>query len=405
MIFEGIVKGDQYYLKLLAQNVYYIIPTVNVDGAALIESTYRENGKKIWKRGNMRVEVEYSGNCTEVNAGVDLNRNYGFKWAEGEVDDGECQGREAYPGTEAFSESETRAVRDFLISKVNNIKFVFNFHSAGKFMITPINADFPNTLSQNFPEINDIFKEFTKEVKFPYETDIGPASETVGVTVGGSAGDWIVNELHIPAVEPEIGTFDDVEDWFPKSDKIGFQLAHDQLNMLNYAAEKIGNQITLEAVGYKVVAEAAEGKRGRATLVLKVHNHGLSGQIYGDFQIRIANKNFHVLKDQNGRQNPKEELFNKERFHNLPLNIYKGKASNKPGEGPLHPNSVKDIVTNLYFINGLKSRSETVLNIECETGDQHILAEDGTFETTIEYDQFSTSVHSKQVSLSFNKIL
>ena len=120
-------------------------------------------------------------------------------------------------------------------------------------MVTPLNGDLPRTLKSKFPDIYDIFAEFSNDVAFPDQTDIGPVSETADLEVGGSAGDWIVNELHIPAVEPEIGRFQDIEDWFPKTDKIAFQLATDQVNMINYAADKIGNQISLEAIGYKII--------------------------------------------------------------------------------------------------------------------------------------------------------
>ena len=229
----------------------------------------------------MNMQAKSSSNCTVENAGVDLNRNYGYKWGEGQVDAAECQEMEAYPGKEAFSEPETRAIRDFLKS-TPNIKFVFNFHSAGKMMVTPINAEVPMALKSKFPEIHEIFTEFTNEVQFPDQTDIGPASESVGITVGGSAGDWIVNELHIPAVEPEIGFFSDIDDWFPKTDEIAFRLANEQLNMINYAANKVGNEITLSAKGYKVLSNATKSTKGKAVLYLGVYNKGLSDQISPD---------------------------------------------------------------------------------------------------------------------------
>ena len=41
----------------------------------------------------------------------------------------ECQG-DTYRGAHAFSEPETQALRDFMISE-KELKFVYNFHSAG----------------------------------------------------------------------------------------------------------------------------------------------------------------------------------------------------------------------------------------------------------------------------------
>ena len=43
----------------------------------------------------------------------------------------ECEG-DTFRGPHAFSEPETIAMRDWLTSKKDELKFVYNFHSAGK---------------------------------------------------------------------------------------------------------------------------------------------------------------------------------------------------------------------------------------------------------------------------------
>ena len=51
--------------------------------------------------------------CSSVSGGVDLNRNYGYKWGldnEGSSDD-PCD--EGYRGKAPFSEPETQAIRDW----------------------------------------------------------------------------------------------------------------------------------------------------------------------------------------------------------------------------------------------------------------------------------------------------
>jgi len=97
----------------------------------------------------MHVETE---RCGKTVAGVDLNRNYGFMFGEGDGMDTECA--DNYRGKYAFSEPETRAIRDFVVSKKEEIKFVYNFHCAGKQIIIPLNGEFPNTLATKFPELN-----------------------------------------------------------------------------------------------------------------------------------------------------------------------------------------------------------------------------------------------------------
>lgn len=124
---HGELHGNERYSKLLAQNKYYVIPTVNVDGLNYIEEQYWKTGHIRPKRTNMHV---VNKKCSLTEAGVDLNRNYGYKWGVGNSEGGECDG-ETYHGTAPFSEPETRAMRDFLIKTQKEVKFVYNFHCAG----------------------------------------------------------------------------------------------------------------------------------------------------------------------------------------------------------------------------------------------------------------------------------
>jgi hypothetical protein len=91
-----------------------------------------------------------------------------------------------------------------------------------------------------------------RDCQFPAGTNFGNAGSTVGVTVGGSAGDWIVNELGIPAVEPEIGPWEELDNWIPKTPKYAFTISNEFFPMLKYAASKIGNEITVEQKGFYV---------------------------------------------------------------------------------------------------------------------------------------------------------
>lgn len=65
------------------------------------------------KRTNMNIRKE---SCKgKDNAGVDLNRNYGFKFGEGHSSKEECMPhKDDYRGPSAFSEPETQAMRDFI---------------------------------------------------------------------------------------------------------------------------------------------------------------------------------------------------------------------------------------------------------------------------------------------------
>jgi carboxypeptidase T len=131
---HGLEHKDEKYLQMLAQNKYYIIPIVNVDGVNDIEQSFLKTGKIVPRRKNMN--PTRGENCKGETRGVDLNRNYSVNWEkpEGRSND-PCA--ENYGGPHAFSEPETRAVRDFLLEHKDEIKFVQNFHSFGNFYMWP----------------------------------------------------------------------------------------------------------------------------------------------------------------------------------------------------------------------------------------------------------------------------
>ena len=84
--------------------------------------------------------------------------------------------------------------------------------------------------------------EFIREANFPINTDVGPASEIIGIVVGGAAGDWISQELGIAAVEPEIGSNEDYNEtnWLPRSYQIAFRIVNENMKWLEYMFHKVG---------------------------------------------------------------------------------------------------------------------------------------------------------------------
>ena len=209
---HGSLHGSERDMKLLIQNKYYVIPTVNVDGLAYIEDTFLKTGIVPEKRTNMDI---HTTNCNKTRAGVDLNRNYGYKFGAGSSTSHECAGDD-YRGTAAFSEPETQAMKAFLTEHKDDLKFVYNFHCAGKQFIIPFNGEMPNKLSQEDPGINAVINELVEEAPFADGTDVGPSTENIGIVAGGDAGDWILEHLSIPAAEAEIGSWQDyTPEWLP----------------------------------------------------------------------------------------------------------------------------------------------------------------------------------------------
>lgn len=116
-------QNDAFLSSLLKTRDIWIIPSVNPDGAEFDVST----GRYKWWRKNRR-------NNQDGTYGVDLNRNYGFKWGTGGSDSETSS--EVYKGVSPFSEPETQAVRDFVKSHANT-KILLSFHTFSELILYP----------------------------------------------------------------------------------------------------------------------------------------------------------------------------------------------------------------------------------------------------------------------------
>ena len=85
--------------------------------------------------------------CGEMEMGVDINRNYGYNW---KLEDDPCS--ESFSGPYAFSEPESRAIRDLMERYKDTIKIVYNYHSYGPMFVWPYNSELQNELARKNPE-------------------------------------------------------------------------------------------------------------------------------------------------------------------------------------------------------------------------------------------------------------
>jgi hypothetical protein len=103
-----------------------------------------------------------------MNLGVDLNRNYEFKFAYNNQGSSGAPCAEDFRGPYAFSESETSSVKSF-IEEHPSIKMAFNFHAHGNLFIHPFNFDDArnSVLHGQFKEIALVYDEIWNECKLP----------------------------------------------------------------------------------------------------------------------------------------------------------------------------------------------------------------------------------------------
>ena len=107
--------------SLLASTDIYIIPMVNPDGSMYDIENRRY---KYWRKNRQP--------NSDKSFGVDQNRNYGFGWGTG--GSSSSPSSDIYMGRAAFSEPETKAVRDFFLTN-RQIKIALSFHTFSELIL------------------------------------------------------------------------------------------------------------------------------------------------------------------------------------------------------------------------------------------------------------------------------
>ncbi len=101
----------------------YIAPMTNPDGVEYDIAS----GRYRWHRKNTRVNPDKT-------IGVDLNRNYDSLWCKAGAS--HSPGADTYCGPYAFSEPESRAIRDFVLARPN-LKTLMSYHSYSSLVLYP----------------------------------------------------------------------------------------------------------------------------------------------------------------------------------------------------------------------------------------------------------------------------
>jgi murein tripeptide amidase MpaA len=166
---SGIKYGKASYDKSAIQKIIdgqgiFIIPLVNPDGRAHVMSP---TGDAMWRK-NM------NPNPSLPCKGVDINRNYEFLWESGiGTSSDSCQ--EIFKGSSAFSEPETRNVRNML-DQYPNIQYMLDVHSYSEDILYPWGDDDNQTSNPSMtflnPEYNDVrgYPEDTNNPNDPNES-------------------------------------------------------------------------------------------------------------------------------------------------------------------------------------------------------------------------------------------
>ncbi|XP_057376151.1 carboxypeptidase B-like [Daphnia carinata] len=152
---------------------WYLMPMINPDG---YEFTHTKN--RLWRKSRSR--------RGKICRGVDLNRNFGYKW--GGLGAGRMPCTEFFRGPAAFSEPETIAVSNFILSKSHKIKVFLTLHSFGQLILLPwaygVKAIYPRDYDELLALAENAASKF---VRFKYS--VGNTVELL-YPAPGSSFDW-----------------------------------------------------------------------------------------------------------------------------------------------------------------------------------------------------------------------
>ena len=255
---------DPFATYLLDHRVLYIVPCVNPDGYEVNQNTYFSTSSFGFWRKNIR---DNNGNMSfDNNDGVDINRNYGYRWGKDNVGSSGSQSSDIYRGPSAFSELETTVQRDKIVAlhPVTGL----SFHTYQDLMLHAWgNTDSLPPDWSAFHEWNDLLTRDNA-----YQSGQPPK---ILYTVNGEFNDWCYGDtIAKPRAftwTPEIGSDDD--GFWPPPSRI-VPLAAENLRTCYVVTALAGPFVQQDGV---TIQEGALNATYHAHLSVRARNLGATG--------------------------------------------------------------------------------------------------------------------------------
>jgi len=187
--------SDPEVKRIVDQSEIWIVPLVNPDGLEYTLHVYR-----YWRK-NRR-------DNGQGNFGVDINRNYGYKWGIDNEGSSPSPASEVYRGTAAFSEPEARAVRDLFLRK--NFQAMISFHSFSQVILYP--WGYTKVPSDKNAQMREIAAEMSSRIQavagrvYQYGQSNGPAM----YPTNGDTTDWAFGTSGTPSYTIELPPIDEL---------------------------------------------------------------------------------------------------------------------------------------------------------------------------------------------------
>lgn len=191
-IIHQLVENFRENSEFLQGYVWIIVPLVNPDGYE-----YSHNYEPTWQKSRRPLG--------EGCFGVDLDRNFDFHWGQGESPNEMSACSSCYRGPNAFSEPETRSLRDLMLSFAARTGFYLSLQSD----LTSTNKNqllYPWRFSslqspQNQRLLRRVAKAGADAILFSTYTEYKmEMASNVNANAGGSSTDYALGKANIPIV-------------------------------------------------------------------------------------------------------------------------------------------------------------------------------------------------------------
>jgi hypothetical protein len=180
--------SDPVAKYLLENRRIYLCPVVNPDGYWFNQRIYDTTATHQFGYWRKNLRDNDANHVTNGSDGVDLNRNYGFKWAYNDTGSSSAPSSDTYRGTAAWSEPETRVQRD-LVAALRPVSG-FSFHTYSDLFVHPWGWTPIGT-----PD-STLFQTWSDELSITNGFAAGPGPRIL-YAVNGEFSDWTYGDTSL----------------------------------------------------------------------------------------------------------------------------------------------------------------------------------------------------------------
>ncbi|CDW88577.1 zinc carboxypeptidase family [Stylonychia lemnae] len=235
----------------------------------------------------------------DLQVGVDLNRNYAYKFSYKDSGSSSNPCAEDYRGPSAFSEPETKNIQNFLQQQDGKIMIALNLHSWGNLLIQPFNYDLDThnlDLEQNYPTFAKMYHDFNNDSSLPKGMLKGNAMQSIFYDANGEASDWMLQQHKIFALSPELGIEDKRSDvFFIKDIKILHEVMRQNQKWMIELFKKTFSHLKIDLTnGDYLRAQNNDDKVNEVGAIFRIGNRGFRNLQQQTIELEI---NQSVLND------------------------------------------------------------------------------------------------------------